>query len=195
MTDRAKIAWGLTGAGDYLVESLEVMRRAREELDVEITAVLSKDGELVVKWYNLWDELQTASDHVRSERGPNVPFLAGPLQIGHYTLLVVSPASGNTCAKIAYGIADSLVTNCVAQTMKGSTPVYIYPVDQRPGSVQTQGPNGEQITITTRRVDLENVERLRNMEGLTVLSDPNEILSVMRALVGQDIRPRDKGRG
>ncbi|MEA3376993.1 MAG: archaeoflavoprotein AfpA [Chloroflexota bacterium] len=180
MTDRAKIAWGITGAGDYLVESIEVMRRLREALDVEITVVLSKDGELVVKWYKLWDDLKAASDHVRSERGPNVPFLAGPLQIGQYAFLFVSPASGNTCAKIAYGIADSLITNCVAQTMKGGTPVYIYPVDQRPGSLVTQGPNGEQITITTRRIDLENVQRLRNMEGLTVLSDPAEILAPAR---------------
>jgi len=38
-------------------------------------------------------------------------------------------ATSNTVSKIAYGIADSLVTNAVAQAVKGGVPVYIVPVD------------------------------------------------------------------
>jgi archaeoflavoprotein AfpA len=178
-----RIAWGITGAGDYLVESMSVMKRVRRDLRAEVTVLLSQSGELVVKWYRLWDDLRSSFDKVRVEKGPNAPFVAGPLQLGHYALLFVSPATGNTVAKIAYGIADSLITNCVAQTIKGGTPVYIYPADQRPGSQLTQGPSGEQITITTRRIDLENTERLRRMEGITVLSRPSEIEPVVAALV------------
>jgi len=177
-----KVVWGITGAGDYLVESLDAMRNVRRELDADVTVLLSKNGELVVKWYDLWDELNASFDHVKSERGPNLPFVAGPLQLGHYAFFFISPVTGNTAAKIAHGIADSLISNCVAQTLKGGTPVYVYPVDQKPGSQLTEGPQGEQITITTRKLDLANVDRLRNMEGLTVLSHPSEIEVVARNL-------------
>jgi archaeoflavoprotein AfpA len=182
VTDKLRVAWGITGAGDYLVESMEAMRNLRRDFGAEITVILSKDGELVVKWYGLWKELNEDFDKVKSERGPNVPFIAGPLQLGHYAFLFISPATANTSAKIAYGIADSLITNSVAQTIKGGTPVYIYPVDQKPGSQLTEGPKGEQITITTRQIDLDNVDRLRKMEGITVLGHPSEIEAAVRAL-------------
>jgi len=185
MPDTLRVAWGITGAGDYLVESMQVMENVQRDFGAEITVLLSKDGELVVKWYSLWDELNTTFDKVKSERGPNIPFIAGPLQLGHYAFFFVSPATGNTCAKIAYGIADSLISNCVAQTVKGGTPVYIYPVDQKPGSQLTEGPNGEQITIRTRQIDLDNVDRLRKMEGITVLSHPSEIEAVARPISTQ----------
>ena len=182
MSNKLKIAWGITGAGDYLVESMESMENLRRNAGAEITVLLSKDGELVVRWYKQWDRLNAAFDTVRSARGPNIPFVAGPLQLGHYAFFFVSPATGNTCAKIAHGIADSLITNCVAQTVKGGTPVYIYPVDQRPGSQLTEGPKGEEITITTRQIDLDNVERLRKMKGITVLGHPSEIEAVAKAV-------------
>lgn len=183
MSDKVKLVWGITGAGDYLVESIEAMKTLRRDFDAEVTVLLSKDGELVVKWYNLWDDLQANFDKVKSERGPNSPFIAGPLQLGYYAFFFISPGTANTSAKIAHGIADSLISNCVAQTIKGGTPVYIYPVDQKPGSQLTEGPKGEQITITTRQIDLENVDSLRRMEGITVLSHPGEIEGVARALL------------
>jgi archaeoflavoprotein AfpA len=183
--EKLRIAWGITGAGDYLIESMSAMRNVRRDLGAEVTVLLSRSGELVVKWYRLLDDLRASFDKVRAERGPNVPFVAGPLQLGHYAFLFISPATGNTAAKIAYGIADSLITNCVAQTVKGGTPVYIYPVDQKPGSQLTKGPDGEQITITTRRIDLENTERLRKMEGITVLSHPSEIEAQAAAVLQQ----------
>lgn len=185
-----KVVWGITGAGDYLRESVEAMKQLRQELGAEVTVVLSKDGHLVAKWYGLWEELESSFDHVKAEKGPNIPFVAGALQLGHYAFLFVSPATGNTCAKIAHGIADSLITNCVAQTIKGGTPVYIYPVDQRPGSQLTTGPQGEKITITARQIDLDNVERLRHMEGLTVLDHPDEIRAAAEDLsMGKRLRP------
>jgi len=176
-----KIAWAITGAGDYLLDTLNVMRELKQELDVSVTVLLSENGEFVVKWYRLWDQLNADFGEVSAERGANVPFVAGPLQLGHYAFLYISPATSNTVAKIAYGIADSLVTNCVAQTIKGGTPVYIYPVDQVLGSQDTQGPKGQRISISTRPVDIENVERLRAMPGIEVLGHPGEITPITRA--------------
>jgi len=176
-----RVAWGITGAGDYLVESLAAMKRVGAAPGVEVTVLLSKSGEMVVKWYRLWDDLSTSFKKVQVEKGPNHPFAAGALQVGHYALFFVSPATANTVAKIALGIADSLITNCVAQAIKGDTPVYIYPVDQAVGSQETTVPDGRRITITTRRIDVENVERLREMEGITVLAHPSEIEAIIAA--------------
>ncbi|MCR4406338.1 MAG: archaeoflavoprotein AfpA [Anaerolineae bacterium] len=184
---RVRLAWGITGAGDYLSESLSIVKKISRGLDVEVTVLLSKSGELVVKWYRLWDELQASFKKVKVEKGPNAPFVAGPLQVGYYRLFFVSPATANTVAKIAYGIADTLITNCVAQAIKGGTPVYIYPVDQELGSRETQIPNGNMITIRTRRVDVENVERLKGMEGITVLKHPFDIEQIVASIVSQEV--------
>jgi archaeoflavoprotein AfpA len=182
---KVRMAWGITGAGDYLVESLEVMKRISSDFDVEVTVLVSKNAEMVIKWYRLWDDLTSSLEKVKVERGANVPFIAGPLQIGYYGLFFISPATANTVAKIAYGMADTLITNCVAQAIKGGTPVYIYPVDQELGSRETQVPEGDVITIRTRRVDVENVERIRNMEGITVLKHPFEIEPIIAAIASR----------
>jgi flavoprotein len=114
------------------------------------------------------------------ETDANVPFIAGPLQIGKYDLLVVAPLTANSTAKIAHGIADTLITNAVAQTLKGLTPVLLMPVDQHPGEVKTVGPNNEVFVIETRRIDLENVARVREMKGVTLLGSPADIASAVK---------------
>ncbi len=176
-----RIAWGITGSGDYLAETLEVMFEiSGKHDDVEIVPVLSKNGELVLKWYKFYDKLEKHYPGIKIEKGPNIPFIAGPLQVGAYKFMVVCPATGNTTAKIAHGIADSLITNAVAQAMKGGIPIYIYPVDQHEGSVTTALPDGREFTLTMRKVDQDNVDKLRMMDGITVLSRPREILDIIR---------------
>jgi archaeoflavoprotein AfpA len=183
---KIQVAWGITGAGDYLAESLTVMKKISKDFEVKVTVLVSENAEMVIKWYRLWNDLKSSFEKVKVEKGANLPFIAGPLQIGHYSLFFVSPATANTIAKIAYGIADTLVTNCVAQAIKGGTQVYIYPVDQELGSRETQVPEGDTITITTRRVDVENVERIRNMEGITVLKHPFEIEEIVASIVSKE---------
>lgn len=180
-----RIAWGITGAGDYLAETIEVMKRIDQSFDVEITVLLSESGEMVVKWYRLWEELNESFERVKVEKSANVPFVAGPLQVGHYRLLFVSPMTANTTAKVAYGIADSLISNAISQTAKGKTPIYVYPVDQVLGSMETPGPAGETITITTRQVDVDNTELLREMENITVLEHPDDIEAIVRHMVSE----------
>ena len=55
--------------------------------------------------------------------------------------MIVSPTTANTVSKIVYGIADTLVTNAVAQAGKGAVPVYMVPVDIHPGPVDTVLPS------------------------------------------------------
>jgi archaeoflavoprotein AfpA len=175
-----RIVWGITGSGDRIEEILDNMIELLDEPDVKITVIVSKAGEQVLRWYKLWDRLNSAFAKVKTETNANVPFIAGPLQVGSYDLLLVAPLTANSTAKIAHGIADTLVTNAVAQTLKGNTPVFLYPVDQFNEPVTTKGPNGVEFTITPRPVDLENVHRLREMNGVEVLTFPSKIAQVVR---------------
>ena len=57
-----------------------------------------------------------------------------------YDLIVISPTTANTVAKIVNGIADNLITNVVAQSGKGQIPLIIVPVDQESGLITTTLP-------------------------------------------------------
>jgi archaeoflavoprotein AfpA len=178
-----KICWGITGAGDYIEETINLMKEIKQKFDLKITVIVSKQGELVLKWYKLFEKLKENFEDVRIEKGPNLPFIIGPLQTGSYKFLFVSPLTGNSSAKVAVGIADTLVTNAIAQTMKGGVPVYVYPVDQKEGEFVTDLPNGKKLKLRVRKLDLEIVEKLRKMEGLHVLSHPSEIMGVVEKIL------------
>jgi archaeoflavoprotein AfpA len=179
-----RILWGITGSGDLLDEILSSMISLQDIEDIKVYVVLSKAAEQVWRRYGLWDELNTQFKKVTRETNQNVPFVAGPLQVGHYDVFVVAPLTANSTAKIAYGIADTLITNAVAQTLKGITPVVVFPVDQKPGQLETKAPDGTSFKIHTRQVDIENVNRLRKMEGVTVVSSPKEIPDVSKQILG-----------
>jgi len=174
MSMTLKIAWGITGCGDYLTESVDIMITLQKKYGLDVDIILSKAGEMVVTWYKLWDTIKQNFDKMFIESTANTPFLIGPLQLGKYDFLLVCPATANTTAKIAHGIADSLITNCVAQAIKAGIHVYIFPADQKPGKIETVLPNKKKITLHMRDVDVENAERLKRMKGLTVLSSPRE---------------------
>jgi len=176
----ARIIWGITGSGDRIEEILNTMIELKEEPDLKITVIVSEAGEQVFRRYNLWDRLNSTFEKVTKETNANVPFIAGPLQIGRYDILIVAPLTANSTAKIAHGIADTLITNAVAQTLKGNTPVLLYPVDQTDELVTTIAPDGTEFTITPRAVDLENVHRLREMKGVSILSSPSIIAQIIR---------------
>lgn len=177
------IAWGITGCGDRLEKTIRLMERLDREYDVSIKVYLSKDGLLVVRKYELWDELKQHFPDAKVEKGPNTPFIVGDLQLGKFDLFVICPATGNTVAKIAHGIADTLLSNAVAQAMKTQVPIYIYPADQKPGSITTILPNGKELTLTMRDLDLENTEKLRSMKGIHVLEEPQEIETIVKGLI------------
>jgi len=117
---------------------------------------------------------------VSVEHGANSPFIAGQRQMGKFDLFLVCPMSANTAAKIAYGIADSLLTNGVAQAAKAKIPIYIYPADQSEGAVTTILPDGKELTLYMRDVDIENADRLKRMQGITVLESIREIEGVVK---------------
>jgi len=170
-----KLIWGITGTGYVLQESIDLMKELQEEYNVDLTVILSKEGAAVVKWYKKWLALTEAVKSVKIEKTPNIPFYAGPLQLGNYDLFLACPVSANSVAKIVYGIADTLITNCVAQAIKGGQKVYIFPSDQDTEPIFTSRPDGSPLVLKIRDIELENIKKLKQMEGIVVISDFSEI--------------------
>ncbi|MFX1499121.1 MAG: archaeoflavoprotein AfpA [Promethearchaeota archaeon] len=174
-----KLMWGITGTGYVLKESIELMKDLQENYDVNLTVILSKEGAAVVKWYKLWLDLIEVVEKPKIEKTPNIPFYAGPLQIGKYDMFLVCPVSANSIAKIVYGIADTLITNCVAQAIKGGVVVYLFPSDQDLEPIVTSRPDGSPLTLKIRDVEIENIKRLKNLEGIRVVSEFSDIKNII----------------
>ena len=174
-----KIAWGITGSGDLIKETCDIMVDIKKRTDIEVMTFLSKEGEVVLKWYKMWDDFKTIFPDLKIERGPNSPFIVGPLQLGHYDMLIIAPATANTVAKIVHSIADTLVTNAVSQTAKGDTPIYILPVDRKKGTVTTYSPKGKEMKLKMRDIDIENTEKLSRMENITIIESPDDLYRII----------------
>ncbi len=174
-----RIAWGLTGSGDQFRETYLVMKKFNEEHDVKIDLFLSKAAHLVSKYYKLTEDLRYGFNAYYVEKDANSPFLSGMLQTGKYDLLLIAPVTSNTVAKIAVGIADTLITNSAIQAVKGFIPVEMMPVDFHEGEVSTTIPDGSTITLRVRKEDADNVRRIEKMEGFHVFRNPKEIKSIL----------------
>ena len=94
-------------------------------------------------------------------------------------MFLVSPVSANSVAKIAYGIADTLISNCVAQAIKGGQIVYLLPSDQDNEPIVTSRPDGSPLVLKIRVIELENIKKLKTMEIIEVISNSPEIKSLI----------------
>ncbi len=177
--------WGITGTGYLLDECIELMKELQDEYNIDLTVILSKEGAAVVKWYKKWLSLTENVKKVKIEKTPNIPFYAGPLQLGKYDMFVVCPTSANSVAKIVCGIADTLITNCVAQAVKGGQTVYIFPSDQDTEPITTTRPDGSPLVLKIRDIELENITKLKTMEGIIVLSEFSDIRNLIIQKVNQ----------
>jgi flavoprotein len=115
------------------------------------------------------------------EKGPNAPFLGGPIQRKKYAFILVAPVTANTMAKIAGGIADSLVSNSVSLGLKARIPTYLLPTDQG-NEVETVLRDGSKLKLYPRKVDLENLEKVRAMDDVTVFKDIEEMAAALEKL-------------
>ncbi|MGB4611117.1 MAG: dihydromethanopterin reductase (acceptor) [Methanothermobacter thermautotrophicus] len=146
-----RIAWAFTGAGHLLLESVEALE-AMVEGGHEVTILLSGAAEEVLRMYGLLERVKRLSGGyyreliTEDEEGYSFP-ITGRLSMGRYDLLVVSPVTSNTVAKVVHGIADTLVTNAVAQAGKGGVPVYCVPVDLEEGDVETVLPSKLELEL------------------------------------------------
>jgi flavoprotein len=166
------ILWCITGAGHLLDECVEKI----EELSktAEVTVVFSDAGYEVALMYGLFDRIKNSAAEIILEKNQrkSSPFV-GRLYKKEFEKVIVAPCTANTTAKVVHGIADSLVTNIVAQSGKAGTPVYILPTDAVK-ALKTKLPSGKEITIHCRDIDIENTKLLSKIEGITVLKDLEE---------------------
>ncbi|MBS7620315.1 hypothetical protein KEJ21_06705 [Candidatus Bathyarchaeota archaeon] len=206
---KVKAAWGITGAGHYLKETFDMVRNISRSGNVSVTTFLTRAGVEVVKAYGLWNALREISPggyyqeiFTDGDQGASA-FKAGRFFRGIYRFLLVSPATANTVAKIVHGIADTLVTNAVAEAQRGSVPIVILPTDLREGIVETTFPysrngdecigqsnamvQGERVRAKVRSLDVRNSELLQAMEGIIVIKHPSEIENVLRPFLTREM--------
>ena len=187
---KRKVAWGITGSGDRLVETVEIMKEIKKQYqnEVGIIVYLSKAGDQVVKYYRLADDLKESFDRVWVEINPNSPFLAGQLQLGKFEFLLIAPATSNTVAKISMGIADSLLCNAAIMGLKAFVPFYIMPSDYEEGMIVTKLPNGRDMKLRIRKEDVAHVKKLAGMEDVFILEEPEEIHQVFKKHFNSEAR-------
>lgn len=108
---------------------------------------------------------------VRDKSASAVP--VGMLYTDVYHTVVIAPATSNTVAKCAWGISDTLPTNMLAQAGKLGIPGIVFACDTEP-VVVTKAPH-DWVTLRPRRIELDNVERLRAIDHCQVVASPAEL--------------------
>ena len=116
-------------------------------------------------------ELKTRFRIFRDKTASGVP--VGMLYDDIYHTVLIAPATSNTVAKCAFGISDSLPTNLFAQAGKLGIPGIVFACDTEP-VVVTKSPH-DWVTLRPRRIELDNVERLRAIDFCTVVASPTEL--------------------
>ncbi|MHC1593758.1 MAG: archaeoflavoprotein AfpA [Methanotrichaceae archaeon] len=181
-----RIVWGITGSGDRIRDTVDVMKEMKEKYEdrVDIRVYVSKAGDQVVKYYKLLPELEIDFDKIWVEANANAPFLAGQVQMGKFEFMLIAPATSNTVAKISLRIADTMLTNAAIMSQKALVPLYIMPSDFKEGEVITKLPNGKDLKLVIRKEDVEHVQKLAAMEGVSMLEQTEDIPPVFEKYFG-----------
>jgi dihydromethanopterin reductase (acceptor) len=166
-----RFAWAVTGSGHFLLESLALAERLPR-----VDLFLSAAAEEVLPMYGIGVEaLRDRFRIFRDKTASSVP--VGTLYEEHYHTVVVAPATSNTVAKCAFGISDTLPTNMFAQAGKLGIPSFVFACDTEP-VVVTRAPH-DWVTLRPRRIEFDNVERLRAFEHCSVASSVAELEAVL----------------
>ena len=167
-----RLAWALTGSGHYFTETLELVAAAGE-----VDLFVSKAAAEVVSMYKQrLDTLPPSVRVIKDTTASAAPI--GRFYYGDYHTAIIGPATSNTVAKCVYGISDTLATNVFAHAGKCRVPTIVFACDTAP-EMDTMAPKG-MVKVYPRRVDLENVERLRSFEATEVVETLDELTAAMR---------------
>lgn len=168
-----RLGWALTGSGHFFTECMDLLRDLPET-----DLFVSKAAAEVVRMYKkqfegLPGSIRTFKDTTASAAP------VGNFYYGVYHTLVVAPATSNTVAKCVWGISDNLATNVFAQAGKTRVPTIVFACDNAP-ELDTMAPDG-MVKVYPRKIDLDNVERLREFEATEVV----ESLDGLRAALAR----------
>lgn len=167
-----RAAWGLDGAGHLLPECIEVLAR----LPIADLYV-SRSAEEVLSLYGLTERIDNRAGINIIHRKDLTFSSAGRFSEGAYDVLVCAPATSNSVAKFVCGISDSLLTNLFAAAGKSRVRTVVLPTDTSP-VIDSLSPSGP-VRVYPRRIDLENVSRLREFENVTVVESPSALEKVL----------------
>jgi dihydromethanopterin reductase (acceptor) len=162
-----RFAWALTGSGHFFTECLDMIAEIGS-VDLFVTRAAAE----VVRMYR--HSLKSLPKGTRIFRDTTAS--AGPVgrfYDGLYHTLVLAPATSNTVAKCVFGISDTLATNVYAQAGKCRVPSIVFACDTAP-ELETMAPAGL-VKVYPRRIDLENVERLRGFEATIVVESLEDL--------------------
>ena len=153
-------------AGEYIIHHLQHLQNQHQHgvVDFSVVNLDSTFFTIVVRVF-------------RDKTASSVP--VGMLYEDIYHTVLVAPATSNTVAKCAFGISDSLPTNMFAQAGKLGIPGIVFACDTEP-VVVTRSPH-DWVTLRPRRIELENVERLRGIEFCRVVSSPEALEAALDA--------------
>ena len=144
----------------------------------QVDLFLSAAAEEILPMYGIRLEALRECFRVFPDRS-NSAVPVGFLYHERYHTLVVAPATSNTVAKCALGISDSLPTNMFAQAGKLGIPSVVFACDTEP-VVLTRAPH-DWVTLRPRRIEFENVERLRAFEHCRVVCSVAELETALDA--------------
>lgn len=189
----ARIAWGLTGSGHFLRESLELAdalsggcravpgQGPAEGAPLGIDLFMSRAGEEVLHMYGYpLADMRKRYRVFRDTTASAAP--VGLFYQGQYHTVVIAPATSNTVAKCALGISDSLVTNIFAQAGKLRIPIIVFACDSEP-VVITESPS-EWVTLYPRAIDLAHTAKLATFEGVTVVDSVEALREALERRLG-----------
>ena len=176
-----RVAWTVTGSGHGLVESLDIAATLLPHVDL----FLSRAAEEVLPLYKIdLAQLKQRFRVFRDNSASAVP--VGMLyDENRYHTVVVAPATSNTVAKCAFGISDTLPTNMFAQAGKLGIPGIVFACDTQP-VVVTKSPL-DWVELRPRKIELDNVERLRQIDHCRVVCSLGELRAALRARVAETL--------
>ena len=97
---------------------------------------------------------------------------------GVYKCLVVSPATSNTIAQMAYGISDNLISNMFAQAGKCRIHSIVFACDTEP-TVITQAPK-KLVTLYPREIELDNFNKLKTFKNVDVVDNVKNLKKALK---------------
>ena len=174
MNNEKRIAWCITGSGHYLKESINIMMKLKN-----VDLFLSKAGEEVLKWYD-YDLKDFRSKGIKIFKDTTAS--GAPVSLlyeGIYKLIIVSPATSNTIAQMAYGLSAGLVTNMFAQAGKCRIKSIVFACDTEP-TVITQAPK-KSVTLYPREIELENYRKLKKFKDVDVVDSIDNLNKSLRS--------------
>lgn len=172
-----RVAWVVTGAGHFLRECIDVIAEYKSDINLFV----SRAGLEVIKVYGLYDHLLKESIDIINDQSASSAS-CGAFAAGRYSVLVIAPATSNTVAKCALGIADSLPTNLFAQAGKSKVPIVVLPSDVS-CEIESVTPSGKRIMVYPRPIDMRNVSMLKEFPGVTVVDDVEKLRSSLEIYI------------